>query len=103
PESSFSLLLGRGKRTRFTPAWPATAKRPTTRQTGASCSTTKTSRDARGRTNLRTVVRRRFGPVALIHVREVCPRVTSWPEGSPAPVADAPKGDGCPPALLLPG
>jgi hypothetical protein len=44
-------------------------------------------------------VRRCFGPVALIHVREVCPRVTSWPEGSPPPVVDAPEGDADPPGV----
>ena len=52
------------------PACPFTAKRPTIRQTGDTCLTTKMTRAACGSTNVSDVTRRRFGPVVLIQRRE---------------------------------
>jgi hypothetical protein len=71
-------------------------KRSTIRQTGASCLTTKSTRARRGRTNVRTVVRRRLGPLVPIQVREVCPRVTCSSVGSSPPVVDPPDADAGP-------
>jgi hypothetical protein len=66
------------------------------RQTGASCVTTKSTRARRGRTNVRTVVRRRLGPLVPIQVRDVCPRVTCSSDGSSPPVVDPPDADAGP-------
>jgi hypothetical protein len=93
PASSFTRLVGRGKRTRFTPVLPVTLKRLTRRQTGANCLTTKSTRARCGRTNVRTVVRRRFGPLVPIQVRDVCPRVTCSSDGASPPVVDPPDVD----------
>lgn len=104
PASSVTRLRGRGKRTRFTPGRPLTAKRLTRRQTGESCSTTKAIRVGRESLNVRTVVRRRFGPFVLIQLRDVWPRVTLSPEGSPpgGPGA-ATRWEAVPGVALLPG
>jgi hypothetical protein len=80
-------------------------KRLTMRQTGASCLTTKSTRARCGRTNVRTVVRRRLGPLVPIQVRDVCPRVTCSSDGSSPPVVDPPDADAGPvgePPLLGP-
>lgn len=45
-------------------------KRPTARQTGESCVTVKTTRAGRGSTKVSVVVRRFFGPLVAIHVRD---------------------------------
>jgi hypothetical protein len=54
-----------------------------------------------GSEKVRTVVRRRLGPVVLTQVRDVCPRVTFSVAGSALPAAAAPAtGDPVPPAEL---
>jgi uncharacterized membrane protein YgcG len=69
------------------PACPLTAKRPTIRQTGDTCLTTKMTRAACGSTNVSDVTRRRFGPVVLIQRREEW-KLCTWARVGCAVAAD---------------
>jgi hypothetical protein len=60
--------------TLLTPAWPRTVNRPTTRQTGETCLTVKTTREASRSRKVRVVRRRALGPWAAIQGRELCRR-----------------------------
>jgi hypothetical protein len=57
--------------TLFRPGWPRTVKVPTSRHTGETCLTVKTTRAPAGSRNVRIVRRRAFGPCAAIHGREL--------------------------------
>jgi hypothetical protein len=77
----------------LTPGCPSTAKRSATLQTGETCSTTNTTRAARGSTNFKVVMRRRFGPLVEIQLR-----VERKGDEAPAEVEDDPV-EPPPPAL----
>jgi hypothetical protein len=77
-------------RTRFTPAWPATLKRPSRRHAGETWSTAKSTRPARDKTKTKVVVRRCFEPVVAIQRRDDRKLSTRLPLGL-LPSADAPE------------
>ena len=75
------------------PARPLTAKRPAILQTGETCSTTKNTREARGSTKVKVVMRRRFGPLVAIQRREERKRLTLGASELGANEADPPDAD----------
>jgi hypothetical protein len=75
------------------PARPLTAKRPAILQTGETCSTTKNTREERGSTKVKVVMRRRFGPLVAIQRREERKRLTLGASERVANEADPPDAD----------
>jgi hypothetical protein len=69
------------------------AKRPAILQTGETCSTTKNTREARGSTKVKVVMRRRFGPLVAIQRREERKRLTLGASERRANEADPPDAD----------
>ena len=115
PGASRSPPTRAGIRTRFTPRWPRTRKRPTRRQSGASSRTTNSTSACLRRMNTSFV--RRWGPVREIQSRARRRRLTPlvpvpacrpplvppalWPE-APEPVPADPPPPWLPPPPLDP-